>query len=1091
MTSGNRLETLSSLAIKSSGTETQPILKSATDEKNYKFITLPNEIRTLLISDPSTEASAASLSVNVGSFSDPPDLPGLAHFLEHMLFMGTEKFPVESEYSEFLASHGGYSNAYTGAEVTNYHFKVESNHFFDALDRFSQFFIAPLFDPSSTKREARAVDNEFSGNIQSDLWRQYLISCDLCSKEHPYSKFNIGNLETLEKIPEEKGINVRERLLKFFDEHYSSNLMTLVVLGREDLDTLEKNVLELFSAVPNHNRDKFYVHPSKLTHFSKDAGNLCVEVPINPVRDTHQLSLSFMLPPVTYNSNLVDAAKYLGALIGDEGVGSVFSALKGKNLVNSLSAGLGDNNYDFSTFDIHVICTETGISKVDEIIEAIFGYVNMLKGSNFGDYEYFFEEQKLLSLIRFWFKDPQDPIGYVTGLSAKMHKDFPINQILTANYVPFGVEKEPPANVTKLLDMFTPENLLLCTSTKNHEKNNPEILSKVEPWFKTKYGVVSLKDEQITTWKNTESWKDLGFGITPKNKFVPNRFDILPFKRTNFTPIEGEYPKLLKRATESKFVQRLVNYKLQDFKNKREIVAAPNLSDGDVTEPFSGKDDVFRKPVALVVPGSKGLLWFKQDTVYEKPQTRCRVFLKNPIVNESLESSYLTSIFTSLVNDALNEVMYSASESGFKSSISHENNGFIFTFTGFSDREPFLNFLNLVANNFVDLLSKYSTEFSDEDVAKFNRYKEKKVQDVDNLKKAKSYQQAWQIYNEFVLEKFDGIAKKDQVVNALSVEALQSFLKRMLEQQFGLEMFVSGNAVEEDAKAYLASMETIFKTDEAPAFQNMRSVKIPENTQNFAVRFNHTADNPTSAIFMNFQFGEYSRSKYALLRILSSIMKERFFNQLRTIEQLGYLVHSMIQSERGVLNLCFLIESNKASPFFLNDRIENYVAKFKAELDSLKDDDFEALVAAEVIGLLTKPKSLKAEESSFFGEIKSNLYDFSEKLDLAKEISSIQKADVEQLLEEYFYEGAPKRSKFTAGSLSALHMENEDIKENVKEFRAGLSLTQTEIKSVLAQSKFVENRGTLVVLDNVDSFKESTGFSLSFAEVLEGVDPKL
>lgn len=58
-------------------------------------------MKVLLVSDPTTERSAASLSVGVGHMSDPDDVPGLAHFLEHMLFLGTEKYPNEVHKAPF------------------------------------------------------------------------------------------------------------------------------------------------------------------------------------------------------------------------------------------------------------------------------------------------------------------------------------------------------------------------------------------------------------------------------------------------------------------------------------------------------------------------------------------------------------------------------------------------------------------------------------------------------------------------------------------------------------------------------------------------------------------------------------------------------------------------------------------------------------------------------------------------------------------------------------------------------------------------------------------------------------------------------
>jgi len=92
---------------------------SRADDRTYAHRVLANGLRVLLVSEPRAEFAAASLSVRVGSFQDPDALPGLAHFCEHMLFLGTQRFPDENEYSRFLSQHGGGSNAYTASEETN------------------------------------------------------------------------------------------------------------------------------------------------------------------------------------------------------------------------------------------------------------------------------------------------------------------------------------------------------------------------------------------------------------------------------------------------------------------------------------------------------------------------------------------------------------------------------------------------------------------------------------------------------------------------------------------------------------------------------------------------------------------------------------------------------------------------------------------------------------------------------------------------------------------------------------------------------------------------------------------------------------
>jgi insulysin len=94
-------------------------------------------MQCLLISDVDTDKSAASLDVHVGCSLDEKPFYGTAHFLEHMLFMGSDKYPSENEYSEFIKNNGGYSNAYTSLTNTNYQFEVSNEALEGALDRFA------------------------------------------------------------------------------------------------------------------------------------------------------------------------------------------------------------------------------------------------------------------------------------------------------------------------------------------------------------------------------------------------------------------------------------------------------------------------------------------------------------------------------------------------------------------------------------------------------------------------------------------------------------------------------------------------------------------------------------------------------------------------------------------------------------------------------------------------------------------------------------------------------------------------------------------------------------------------------------------
>ena len=76
------------------------------------------------------------MDVKVGSWSDPKDTPGLAHYFEHLLFMGTAKYPEENDFRKYILTNGGKCNAFTSDTNTNYHFSVDANYLGGALDRY-------------------------------------------------------------------------------------------------------------------------------------------------------------------------------------------------------------------------------------------------------------------------------------------------------------------------------------------------------------------------------------------------------------------------------------------------------------------------------------------------------------------------------------------------------------------------------------------------------------------------------------------------------------------------------------------------------------------------------------------------------------------------------------------------------------------------------------------------------------------------------------------------------------------------------------------------------------------------------------------
>jgi insulysin len=182
------IKTLSNMIIK----------KSKNDDRLYKYLKLKNNLRCLLVSDQDVEKSAACLYVNVGSLYDPPHANGLAHFLEHMLFLGTKKYPEENAYSKYVQSNGGSKNAATGEDYTYYYFDIKNESLPQAIDMFSQFFKEPLFTETATDREMNAVDSEYMKNLSEDSRRIFQMEkSEIVRKGSILNRFSTGGLETL------------------------------------------------------------------------------------------------------------------------------------------------------------------------------------------------------------------------------------------------------------------------------------------------------------------------------------------------------------------------------------------------------------------------------------------------------------------------------------------------------------------------------------------------------------------------------------------------------------------------------------------------------------------------------------------------------------------------------------------------------------------------------------------------------------------------------------------------------------------------------------------------------------------------------
>lgn len=305
----------------------QAPIKSANDKKEYRLIKLENGLKALCVHHPkigeSEKLAAANLLVNVGGFEDPRQAQGLSHFLEHMLFLGSEKFPIEDDYSKFVEANGGYPNASTSFANTIYYFDIIENEFEGAIEQLAAMADAPILSRNSVEREVNSVESEFQSSLNKDDYRLQQFFYGFIKEDHPASAFVIGNLKTLK---EDNGGDELHRLLKeHFQKYYVANRMTVVVQSNKSLDKLQEIVERNFSGIrqgesrENYSEDYFkdILKPGIYDKISY----------IKPVNDTKLLMLAFPLPAINSFSKASNS-KYLQNLLENNGKDGLVHYLK-------------------------------------------------------------------------------------------------------------------------------------------------------------------------------------------------------------------------------------------------------------------------------------------------------------------------------------------------------------------------------------------------------------------------------------------------------------------------------------------------------------------------------------------------------------------------------------------------------------------------------------------------------------------------------------------------------------------------------------------------------------------------------------------
>ncbi len=819
----------------------------------------------------------------------------------------------------------------TNGSVTN---GAPESPLYGALDRFAQFFIAPLFLSSTLDRELKAVDSENKKNLQSDNWRLSQLNKSLSNPKHPYHHFSTGNLETLRDEPRKRGVDIRQEFIQFHNKHYSANRMKLVVLGRESLDDLESWVGILFAGV----KDKD-LRPNRWDGVQPYSENeVLTQIFAKPVMDSRSLDIYF---PFQDEEHMYESqpSRYISHLIGHEGPGSILAYIKAKGWANGLSAGAMPVCPGAAFFTISIRLTEDGLKDYLEIVKVVFQYISLIK--EVPPQYWIFNEVKGMAEVDFRFQEKSPSSRFTSRISSVMQKPLPREWLLSGSSL---LRKFDSSAITEALSYLRTDNYRLTIVSQQVPGN----WDKKEKWYGTEY-------------------------------------------RTQ--RIDADFEAAVKKAGQSTAKDRISDLYMP---HKNEFIPTKlNVEKRDIAEPL-------RAP-KLIRNDESVRTWWKKDDRFWVPKGNVFVTLRNPFAGATPATSVKAKMFCELVKDALVEYSYDAEIAGLYYGLGSSSVGLDIDVSGYNDK-------------LIVLLEKVLVSMRDLEVKpdRFKIVKERVSRGYRNRDFQAPYQQVGG-YSQWLGVENVWISEQYQAELAhLTPIDISNFFPEIL-QQLHIEVLAHGNIYKEDALRMAKLIESTLKPRPLPQtlWHVRRNLILPQGTDFTYKRALGDPANVNHCIEYYVYIGDAAdRILRAKLLLLGQLTDEPGFDQLRSKEQLGYIVWTGPKLMVTTMGYRVVIQSERATEY-LEERINAFLASISKLLEKMSTEEFEGHKKSLINKRLEKVKNLDQEGDRFWYHIGCEYFDFLQVDHDVAHLKPLTKEEMIDFFNHYIHPTSPTRAKLS------------------------------------------------------------------------------
>ncbi|ODQ81290.1 hypothetical protein BABINDRAFT_7101 [Babjeviella inositovora NRRL Y-12698] len=906
--------------------------------QNHRIIQLPNGILVLLISDPSEDLASSAVCVATGAHADPSVVLGLAHFCEHMLTLGSKQFPDPDGFHKLVGSSGGRSNAFTTGEQTVFFFEVPTNstshtdtialtmvetsfNFEKIMQVFASYFKKPLLS-SNSQKELFAVDNEHSANTARTSRILYHGLRLLSNKNHPFSRFATGNINTLSEIPSNEKVNMHRQLVKFFDKEYSAERMTLVIRGPQSLNHLQEVAFTNFDDIPlknpllNSDLNEFSILETWKARYNGQRvfePNNLRQIMFIKSKKALVLRFTFPVPFGVLDEAMIQLLnRAWSSLFGDEGEGSLASELKEAGLISSLRASSTSLAQGDDLLTLELSLTSKGVREVKKSIDMVSLYARTATDAVTGR---FLSDSFSIHLLNYLHQDvASSPMDEASRYSQTLQKN--LSQLNPRNIfrdspswsdMPyysggFGESRRATSwwtyhakNFTKYLETFVNlDNCNLLVMGKNIKMLN----------------FLSVDDVKL----ETDLAFDIEYHIFRDVKLkVPNTLSPLMIHPNPF--LASVAPSQLHLIRDLDLCSRVSTTSFLSFINTH-VEVTPSLISHDC----------------------RHKLWFKTTT----SSLYSRAFITFELASALKPSPTLTinlEILCEAVAIRLRKELYPAEMLGYSWLIQPSIKGdgrATFTFSGFSC--GLYSMIERVIRCFKVAIG--DPEHVDTRILREARRNVRLT--YEGLAKENGLvlcsagmlvfmeQHTWQLE--------DRVERLEEI----TFEETRNSWRSWLGSDLHATALVHGDCDEESAHRVMALLDEFCGRYRKPQTFHEPSTYIIPQGKCFAYESCMAEGDPMNCVSIYLQTGiRHDPYIHTLSKLLAYAMSLSLVPDLRTKKQLGYAVLGGLRVFREMVGLHITVMSGTYRPRFLHQKIEDYIAEWEVQLSRLSEREFQ------------------------------------------------------------------------------------------------------------------------------------------------------